>query len=124
MSLGFNKSVVDPNLYYHIDGNECLILVRYVDEIFLTRSDRLIVEWKQALAAKFEMKDLGLMHYFLGLEVWQRIDEIFLSQGKYTMEILKKFGMTECKSMPTPMVMDLKKMIDVDSWEIDPHLYR
>jgi hypothetical protein len=124
MSLGFNKSVVDPNLYYHIDGNECLILVLYVDDLFLTGSERLIVECKQALTAKFEMKDLGLMHYFLGLEVWQRTDEIFLSQGKYTVEILKKFGMTECKSMPTPMVMDLKKMSDTDSGEIDPHLYR
>jgi hypothetical protein len=67
------------------------------------------------------MKDLGMMHYFLGLEVWQRNDEIFLSQGKYTVEILKKFSMTKCKSMPTPMVMDLKKMNDVDSGEIDPH---
>jgi hypothetical protein len=70
MSLGFNKSVVDPNLYYHIDGNECLILVLYVDDIFLTGSERLIVECKQALTANFEMKDLGLMHCFLGLEVW------------------------------------------------------
>jgi hypothetical protein len=51
-----------------------------------------------------------MMHYFLGLEVWQRTDEIFLSQGKYTVEILKKFCMIDCKSMPTPMVMDLKKM--------------
>jgi hypothetical protein len=124
MSLGFNKSVIDPNLYYHIDGNECLILVLYVDDLFLTSSERLIVECKQALTAKFEMKDLGLIHYFLGLEVCQRTDEIFLSQGKYTMEILKKFGMTECKSIPTPMVMDLKKMSDVDSGEIDPHFYR
>jgi hypothetical protein len=41
------------------------------------------------------MKDLGLMHYFLGLEVWQRIDDIFLSQGKYIVEIQKKFGVTE-----------------------------
>ena len=40
------------------------------------------------------------------------------------MELLKKFGMTECKSMPTPMVMDLKKMSDTNSREIDPHLYR
>jgi hypothetical protein len=79
MSLGFNKSVVDPNLYYHIDGNDCLILVLYVDDRFLTSSERLIVECKQALTAKFEMKDLGLMHYFLGLEVWQRTDDIFLS---------------------------------------------
>jgi hypothetical protein len=115
MSLGFNKSIADPNLYYHIDGNECLILVLYVDDLFLTGLERLIAECKQALTAKFEMKDLGLMHYFLGLEVWQRKDEIFLSQGKYTMEILKKFKLTNCKSMPTPMVMDLKKMSDTDS---------
>ena len=62
-----------------------------------------------------------MMHYFLRLEVWQRTDEIFLSQGKYTVEILKKSGMTKCKSM----VMDLKKMNDAstDSGEIDPHLY-
>jgi hypothetical protein len=70
MSLGFKKSVVDPNLYYHIDGNECLILVLYVDDLFVTDSERLIVECKRALTAKFEMKDLGLMHYLLGLEVW------------------------------------------------------
>jgi hypothetical protein len=95
MSLGFNKSVADPNLYYHIDDNECLILVLYVDEIFLIDSERLIVECKQALTTKFEMKDLGLMHYFLGLEVWKRTYEIFPSQGKYTMEILKNFGMTK-----------------------------
>ena len=76
MSLGFNKIFADTNLYYHIDGNECLILVLYVDDLFLTDSERLIAECKQALTSKFEMKDLGLMRYFLGLEVWQRIDEI------------------------------------------------
>jgi hypothetical protein len=78
------------------------------------------------LISEFEMKDLGMLHYFSGLEVWQRTDEIFLSQGKYTVEILKKFGMTYYKSMPTLMVMDLKKMNDAstDSGEIDPHLYR
>jgi hypothetical protein len=126
MSLGFNKSVADPNLYYHIVGDEYLILVLYVDDLFLSGSESLIVECKRALASEFEMKDLGMMHYFLGLEVWQRTDEIFPSQGKYTVEILKKFGMTDCKSMPTPMVMNLKKMNEAssDSGEIDPHLYR
>jgi hypothetical protein len=54
------------------------------------------------------MKNMGMMHYFLGLEVWQRTDEIFPSQGKYIVERLKKLSMTECKSMPTPMVMELK----------------
>jgi hypothetical protein len=89
ISLDFNKSVADPNLYYHIVGNKCLILVLYVDDLFLTGSERLIAEYKQALNSIFEMKDLGMLHYFLGLEVWQRTDEIFLSQGKYTVEIFK-----------------------------------
>jgi hypothetical protein len=94
MCLGFRKSDVDPNLYYHSFGNEWLILVLYVDDLFLTGSERLIVECKKTLTAKFEMKDLSMMHYFLGLEVWKRTNEIFLSQGKYTVEILKKFNMT------------------------------
>jgi hypothetical protein len=126
MSLGFNKSVVDPNLYYNIVGDECLILVLFVDDLFLTGSESLIVECKRVLAYEFEMKDLGIFHYFLGLEVWQRNDEILLSQGKYTVEILKKLGMTDYKPMATPMVMNLKKLNETssDSGEIDPHLYR
>jgi hypothetical protein len=124
--LYYNKNVVDPNLYYSIVGDECLILVLYVDDLFLTSSESLIVECKCALASEFRMKDLGMMHYFLGLEVWQRTNEILLSQEKYTMEILKKFGMTDCKPMPTPMVMNLKKLSKNSSAsaEIDPHLYR
>jgi hypothetical protein len=106
MSLRFNKSVVEPNVYYHIVDDEFLILVLYVDDLFLTGSESLIVECKRALASEFEMKDLGMMHYFLGLEVWQRTDQIFPCQGKYIVEILKKFRMTDCRSIPTPMVMN------------------
>jgi hypothetical protein len=51
MSLGFSKSVVDPNLYYHIVGNECLILVLYVDDLFLTSSERLIVRMYMSLCS-------------------------------------------------------------------------
>ena len=61
------------------------------------------------------MKDLRLLHYFLGLEVQQSKDEVFLSQGKYTVNILKRFGMLDCKSMTTPMVTDLKKLHDSDT---------
>ena len=82
MSLGFTKNDVDPNLYYKVVDGDPFILVLYVDDLFLTRSKRLIVECERELASKFEMKDLGLMHYFLGLEVWQRSNEIFLCQGK------------------------------------------
>jgi hypothetical protein len=126
MSLGFSKSVAVPNLYYNIVGDECLILVLYVDDLFLTGSESLIVECKHALAFESEMKDLGMMHYFLGLEVWQRTDGILLSQEKYTVEILKKFGMTNCKPMATSMVMNRKKLNETSSdlGEIDPHLYK
>jgi hypothetical protein len=49
-----------------------------------------IIACKYVLAFEFEMKDLGMMHYFFGLEVWQRTDDIFMSQGKYIVEIFKK----------------------------------
>ena len=58
------------------------------------------------------MKDLGLMHYFLVLEVWQSSEGIFLNQGKYAVEILKRFDMLECKSMATPMDTNLKLLAD------------
>ena len=83
------KSEADANLYYLVVGGKILILVLYVDDLFLTGSLRLIVDCKRNLVEEFEMKDLGLMHYFLGMEVWQTNGEIFLGQGKYCIEILK-----------------------------------
>ncbi len=91
--LGFIKSDVDPNLYYLMVENEPLLLVLYVDELFLTRLSRLIKDCKKNLEAKFDMKDSGLMHYFLGLEVWQKNGEIFLGQGRYATKVLKRFKM-------------------------------
>jgi hypothetical protein len=61
---------------------------------------KIITESKIKLATKFDKKDLGMMHYFLGLYVWQRPSEIFLNQGKYIVEILKRFRMMDCKSIP------------------------
>ena len=101
MSLAFTKSDADPNLYYKIVEDEPLILVLYVDDLFLTGNEKLIAWCKKKLASEFEMKDLGLMHYFLGLEVWLRQKEIFPSQGKYTINIPERFGMLDCKSMAT-----------------------
>eukprot|EP00253_Pinus_taeda_P025597 PITA_25597 len=67
-------------------------------------SSRLIEDCKKNLATKFDMKDLGRMHYFLGLEVWQQKGEIFLGQGRYATEILKRVGMGDCRPMATPMI--------------------
>ena len=54
------------------------------------------------------MKDLDMMHYFLGMEVWQNTDGISLGQEKYVVEILKRFTMMDCKAMTTPMASNLK----------------
>lgn len=125
-SLGFCKNDVDSNIYFKVANDEMLILVLYVDDIFLTSKDELIIRCKKELASKFEMKDLGLMHYFLGLEVWPRSNEIFLSQGKYTIDILKRFRMMDCKPMSTPMESNLKKLsVSVANSDFaDPSEYR
>ena len=67
--LGFSKSITDSNLYIKVVKKQPLILVLYVDGLFLTREEHLIAQCKRQLATEFEMKDLGLLHYFLGLEV-------------------------------------------------------
>ena len=87
MNLGFTKSKSDSNLYYKFEYDRIMILLLYVDDLFLTGKEMLISECKKKLAIEFEMKGLGTMHYFLGLEVWQFPDKIFLNQGKYTVEI-------------------------------------
>jgi hypothetical protein len=122
-SLDFSKSAVDPNLYFKVTENHPLILILYVDDLFL---EQLIAQFKRELTSEFEMKDIGLMRYFLGLEVWQRSGENFLSQGKYTIDILRRFGMLDCKSMSTPMVSNLKKLHESDfgSNLVDQSLYR
>ena len=91
MKLGFTRSNANPNLYFKVDREKPLILVLYVDNLFLTGVDPLIHQCKRELTAEFEMKDLGLMHYFLGLEIWQRPGKIFLSQGKYIVNLLEIF---------------------------------
>ena len=64
MSLGFTKSKSDSNLYYKVDDDGIMILILYVDDLFLTGEDKPIFECKRKFSAKFEMKYLGMMHYF------------------------------------------------------------
>jgi hypothetical protein len=123
-SIGFIKSDVDPNLYLLMKEEDILILVLYVDDLFLTRAETLIVACKQDLAKEFEMKDLGLMHYFLGLEIWKKEGKTFLGQGKYTIGILKRFGMEDCKSMTTPMITNLKKLNSSESEKVNRTIYK
>jgi hypothetical protein len=121
--LGFSKSHAYPNLYYKVMNNAPVILLLYVDDLFITGEESLIIKCKKDLASEFDMKYLGLMHYYLGLEVWKKRGEVFLGQGKYAIKILQKFGMMDYKSMDTPMNRDIRKVKVPDSNLVDPSLY-
>ena len=68
VKLGFTRGNADPNLYFKVVQGMPLILVLYVDDLFLTCSEPLMIKCKRELASEFEMKYLILMHYFLDLE--------------------------------------------------------
>eukprot|EP00253_Pinus_taeda_P028146 PITA_28146 len=101
--LGFTKSKVNANLYHIVVEGKLLIIVLYVDDLILTGDDHLIKSCKEDLAREFEMKDMGLMHYFLSMEVWQGDGKLFVSKGKYANEILRIFHMESNKPMETPL---------------------
>ena len=83
----------------------------------------LIADMKRKLAADFEVKDLGMMHYFLGMEVWHNAYGISLEEGKYVVEILKRFRMVECKAMTTPMTLNINLLSDASSNMVDATMY-
>ena len=118
------KSDADPNLYYIVVNGKLLILVLYVDDLFITGAVSLIDGCKRDLGLEFDMKDIGLMHYFLGLEVWQEDGHIFLGQGKYTVDIFSRFYMGDYKPMSTPMITNWKKLQASEFELVNPTLYR
>jgi hypothetical protein len=122
--LGFTKNEADANLYQIVVEGKILIIVLYVDDLILTGDEQLIHSCKDDLAKEFEMKDLGLLHYFLGLEIWQRDGELFVSQGKYAREILGKFHMEGCKPMDTPLPGNWRKEDATSGEVVDATVYR
>ena len=122
-SIGFQKSEADPNLYYIVVGGVPLILLLYVFYLFIIREEHLIAACKRDLASEFEMTNIGLMHYFLGMEVWQEDGHVFLRQGRYDADVLKRFHMTDCRPMSTPMITNWTKLHASQGELIDPTLY-
>ena len=101
-----------------------MILLFYVDDLFMIGDEKLIVETKKKLVVELEMKDLDMMHYFVGVEVWQNPDEIFLSQGKYAVDILNRFRMMDCNSIATLIALNLKLMGDTTLETVNAIVYR
>jgi len=82
---GFKRSKNEPTLYVKHQGNVNLLIVAlYVDDLILTGSStEMIEEFKKDMVKKYEMSDMGLLHYFLGIEVYQDKEELFISQKMY-----------------------------------------
>ena len=94
MSNGFSKRDGEPSLYIKASNIKFLTIVLYLDDLIFTFNDKAIIgEFKEAMKNKFEMTDLGLLKYFLGIEVKQMHDDIFISQEKYAGQILERFKM-------------------------------
>ena len=123
--LSFERSHCDSNLYVLIMDGAICIIVLYVDDLKLTGSDDDLVSWVQTqLKSTFSMTDLGLLHYFLDLEVWQFPTGIFICQKKYLQHLLERYGMQNCSSLTCPMYPNSKLSLDDDSPEVDSTLYR
>lgn len=98
------KSEVDANLYHIVVEGNFLTIVLYADDLILIGDENLIKSCKEDLAREFEMNYMGLMHYFLSMEVWQGDAELFVSKGKYANKILRRFHMERSKHMEIPLV--------------------
>ena len=109
LSLGFQRSPSEHAIYVRQRGDDQLTIGVYVDDLVITGSNTDdIKEFKKEMAAAFKMSDLGLLHYYLGIEVKQSAEGISLSQGAYARKILEKNGMATCNPCQVPMEARLK----------------
>jgi len=124
MNLGFTKSKYDSILYYKVEDEEIMILLFYVDNLFLTRKEMFISECKKNVATKFEMNYLGTIHCFLGLEVWKFHGENFPEQRKVQSRHFEEIWDVRLQTINTLMVKKLKLLNDDYSERVDVTLHR
>ena len=110
VKCGFKQSQEDHTLFFkHSSQEEIVALIAYVDDIVVTRDDlESIVLLKRRLSKEFEIKDLGALKYFLGIEVARSKYEIFISWRKYVIDLLQETDMLGCKNNDTPIDPNLK----------------
>jgi hypothetical protein len=108
-AAGFSSSEHDPALFVHVSPKGRTLLLLYVDDMLIT-GDNLehICHVKQHLSKEFQMSDLGPLSYFLGIEVQQTQKGFYLSQSKYIQDLLDRSGITDTRTVATPMDLHLK----------------
>ncbi|XP_019059139.1 PREDICTED: uncharacterized protein LOC109117059 isoform X2 [Tarenaya hassleriana] len=104
IARGFSRSHSDHSLFTLHSGSGIIVLLVYVDDIIITGSDSSgINDTKSYLHQVFDIKDLGSLKYFLGIEVCRVFDDLFLSQRKYVLDLLRETGKLGAKPVRTPI---------------------
>ena len=125
LSQGFIRCKSDPNVYMLRSTDSLLIIVLYVDDLLITGSSiSAIATVKTTLHDRFSMTDMGLLHYFLGLEINQSDSGINMTQSKYANDLLVRFKMTDCKPAATPFLSGVKLEDGGDTPLVDCTRYR
>ncbi|GJU53832.1 putative ribonuclease H-like domain-containing protein [Tanacetum coccineum] len=122
---GFHRGQIDKTLFIKRLKGDILLVQVYVDDIiFGSTKKSLCDEFEQIMHNRFQMSSMGELTFFLGLQVKQKEDGIFISQDKYVGEILKKFGFSSIRTASTPMETNKALTKDEDGEDVDVHLYR
>ena len=109
----FIRGTIDKTLFYKQHGNDIILVQIYVDDIiFGSTNEKLFQRFSKLMQSRYEMSMMGELTFFLGLQVHQRSEGIFISQAKYVRDLLKKFDMVECSPAKTPMSTAVK--LDAD----------
>nr|GEU60080.1 copia protein [Tanacetum cinerariifolium] len=121
----FQRGKIDQTLFIKKEKGDILLVQVYVDDIiFGSTNKELCKAFEKLMKDKFQMSSMGELAFFLGLQVKQNDDGIFISHDKYVAEILRKFGITNVKSASTPMEIEKPLLKDPDGEDVDVHIYR
>ena len=124
-SFGYHESNSDQTLFLKKQHGKITALIVYVDDMVVTGNDPDERKALQSyLSSEFEMKDLGHLKYFLGIEVSQYDKGIFLSQRKYSLDLLQETGMSACQTTDTPVEEGLKLCVETNQVPVDKGRYQ
>ncbi|GJX44785.1 putative ribonuclease H-like domain-containing protein [Tanacetum coccineum] len=119
------RGIIDKTLFIKKNQGDILLVQVYVDDIiFGSTKKSLCTEFESLMHKKFQMSSMGELTFFLGLQVMQRDDGIFISQDKYVADILKKFDFVTMKTTSTPIETNKALLKDEEAEDVDVHLYR
>ncbi|GJR73412.1 putative ribonuclease H-like domain-containing protein, partial [Tanacetum coccineum] len=122
---GFRRGTIDKTLFIKKDKGGILLVQVYVDDIiFGSTKKSLCTEFESLMHKKFLMSSMGQLTFFLGLQVMQRDDGIFISQDKYVADILKKFDFVTVKTASTLIETNKALLKDEEAKDVDVHLYK